>query len=54
MSSIQSPKRSGYLFLASGCTFFCLAFFGKLPAFYGVGAAFLAIGASTLQKAKRG
>lgn len=56
MSSIQRTKRSGYLFLASGGIFFCVALLGKQPVFYGlfgVGVAFIAIGASTLRKANR-
>lgn len=56
MSNTQSPKRSGYLFIASGCLFFAVALFGQHPAtygFFGVGIAFIAIGTSTLRKAKR-
>jgi len=54
MSNSQNAKRSGYLFLASGCMFFTAAIFGKQLAFCGIGVAFIAIGATTLQKAKRG
>jgi hypothetical protein len=56
MSNIQNPKRSGYLFIASGCMFFLVAIMAHRPAFYaffGVAFAYIAIGANMLRKAKR-
>jgi hypothetical protein len=56
MSKIQNTKRSGYLFIASGCMFFLVTILAHRPAFYGffgIALAYIVIGATMLRKAKR-
>ncbi|HUA80036.1 MAG TPA: hypothetical protein VL997_06670 [Dyella sp.] len=56
MSSPETTKLSGYLYIASGCVFFLIAMFGRHPSSYGfmgVAVVFITLGATLLRKAKR-
>ena len=53
MSTPQTTKRSGYLFIAVGFMLFLAAYIGKQDFFWGIGVAFIAIGASYLARANR-
>lgn len=53
MSSFQSTKRDGYLFIAAGRMFFLAAYLGKQVTLCGFGVAFLATGTSYLAWTKR-
>ncbi len=48
----SNKKAGGYLFIASGVTFFISSILADQIAFTGVGAAFIAIGAAYIKQAK--